>query len=171
MSFNLDFFYEDVEHTIQKQRPNDFKFHEAVEAAGQDINTFAEQAEKHYTTKMWQWFGVYKEWQRGNKEAPMFDQPTLEEVTDQLKSHFRSIFKANRQKEVNDIKVTVDGMVFDGDEISRARMVTAVVSATSETETIEWSLADNTVATVTASQLKQALRLSGEAMSSIWFQT
>lgn len=35
-------------------------------------------------------------------------------------------------------------------------------------ETVQWVLADNTIAQVTRVQLKQALRLAGEAQTAIW---
>jgi hypothetical protein len=37
-----------------------------------------------------------------------------------------------------------------------------------EGETVQWVLADNTIAQVTKEQLRQALRLAGEAQTAIW---
>ena len=79
----------------------------------------------------------------------------------------RETFKAIRQEQVNAIRVTVDGMVFDGDETSQTRMARAI-AVMDDIETTTWVLADNTVAQVTKEQLRQALRLAGEAQTAIW---
>ena len=75
--------------------------------------------------------------------------------------------KSERADYVSKIVVEVDGMQFDGDETSQDRMVRAAY-ALNEGETVQWVLADNTIAQVTKEQLRQALRLAGEAQTSIW---
>ena len=100
----------------------------------------------------------------------MFDQPIYEDSLSVLKGHFRESFKSTRAESVGNIKVTVDGMEFDGDEMSRFRMTTATTSLVDDVETVQWALADNSVAAVTRVQLGQALRLSGIEMENIWFQ-
>ena len=76
--------------------------------------------------------------------------------------------KAVRQNEVANITVTTTaGNTFDGNEDAQNRMSRAV-TAMSDTDTITWVLADNTVSTVSRGELREALRLAGEAMSSIW---
>ena len=47
-------------------------------------------------------------------------------------------------------------------------MARSVVALNDDTETVQWVLADNTVAQVTRVHLKQALRLAGEAQTAIW---
>jgi len=79
-----------------------------------------------------------------------------------------SAWKQERQAKVETITVEVDGMVFDGDEISQGRMARAVAASDAMTETTEWTLHDNSVATVTIRQLKAACRLAGEAQTAIW---
>lgn len=76
--------------------------------------------------------------------------------------------KAERAEIVSKIVVEVDGMKFDGDETSQDRMARSVVALNDDTETVQWVLADNTIAQVTRVQLKQALRLAGEAQTAIW---
>ena len=69
---------------------------------------------------------------------------------------------------VSQIKVTTtSGNVFDGDEISQNRMARAV-TASDAGDSTQWILADNTQATVTHEELKEALLLSGEATIKIW---
>lgn len=76
--------------------------------------------------------------------------------------------KAERAAAVAALTVTVDGMVFDGDEKAQERMARAVLMAESPEEQIEWVLADNTVAFVTASQLRRACRAAGKAQGALW---
>lgn len=76
--------------------------------------------------------------------------------------------KALRKHEVAAIVVTTTaGNSFDGNEDAQNRMSRAV-TAMSDTDTITWVLADNTASTVSREELREALRLAGEAMSSIW---
>lgn len=75
--------------------------------------------------------------------------------------------KFDRADYVSRIVVEVDGMKFDGDETSQNRMARSIV-ALNEGETVQWVLADNTIAQITKEQLRQALRLAGEAQTAIW---
>lgn len=75
--------------------------------------------------------------------------------------------KLERAEYVSKIVVEVDGMQFDGDETSQDRMVRAAY-ALNDGETVQWVLADNAIAQVTKEQLRQALRLAGEAQTAIW---
>ena len=80
--------------------------------------------------------------------------------------------KAERADAVSKITVTVDGMVFDGDETSQERMSRTITAAVATGEdmsaTTTWVLADNTVVRVSMQQLAQALRAAGEAQTSLW---
>jgi hypothetical protein len=168
--FELDMFYTDETHTTITDRPNDYKFHNAVADITLDSNNFLTAVNQHYITKMWQWFDAYRVWLRTDQSIPMFDQPIEGNIAEELTTYFRESFKASRSAQVDNIKVTVDSMEFDGDEKSQQRMNTAINAAIDDIETVKWALADNTVANVTRPQLKQALRLAGQAMEAIWFQ-
>lgn len=80
--------------------------------------------------------------------------------------------KAERADAVSRITVTVDGMVFDGDETSQERMARTITAAVATGEdmsaTTTWVLADNTVAKVSIKQLAQALRAAGEQQTQLW---
>lgn len=77
--------------------------------------------------------------------------------------------KRERAEKVQRIKVTVDGMTFDGDEVSQSRMARALTAAlTAGQSSTTWVLADNTVATVTKEQLAEALTKSMLEMSKVW---
>lgn len=77
-----------------------------------------------------------------------------------------------RSKAVANITVEVDGMVFDGDEVSQERMARAILVAKAtgeeDTATTTWVLHDNTVAQPTIAQLVKALRLAGEEQTKLW---
>lgn len=75
--------------------------------------------------------------------------------------------KAERADYVSKLVVTVDGMQFDGDETSQDRMARSIIALDLD-EKVQWVLADNTIAMVTRAQLRQALRLAGEAQTAIW---
>lgn len=75
--------------------------------------------------------------------------------------------KNERANIVSQIIVEVDGMLFDGDETSQDRMARSIV-ALDLSETVQWVLADNTIAQVTKEQLREALRKAGEAQTAIW---
>lgn len=89
--------------------------------------------------------------------------PTQEEI--EAKALAKA--KAERANAVAKITVEVDGMKFNGDEVSQSRMARSAVAMNDE-ETITWVLADNTIAQVTKVQLLQALRLSGEEQTRLW---
>lgn len=80
--------------------------------------------------------------------------------------------KAERAKAVANIKVTVDGMVFDGDETAQTRMGRTIAAAQAlgvdSSEKRTWVLADNTVAEPTIAQLAQALKLAGDEQTRLW---
>lgn len=75
--------------------------------------------------------------------------------------------KAEREDYVKRIVVEVDGMMFDGDEVSQDRMARSII-ALDLGEKVQWVLADNTIAQVTRAQLREALRKAGIAQTAIW---
>lgn len=80
--------------------------------------------------------------------------------------------KQERSNAVSKITVEIDGMIFDGDEVSQERMSRTVVAAAATGEpgdaTTTWILHDNTIAQPTISQLARALRAAGEAQTKLW---
>lgn len=89
--------------------------------------------------------------------------PTQQELDDQA----LAAAKEERAAAVANIVVEVDGMLFDGDEISQDRMARSAVAMNDE-ETITWVLHDNSITQVTKQQLLQALRLAGEEQTRLW---
>lgn len=81
----------------------------------------------------------------------------------------REQLKQERQAAVDAITVTVNGKVFDGDEISQGRMARAlrVADITGQTS-CTWVMHDNSAVDVTREDLAQALSLAMEAQGAIW---
>ena len=77
-------------------------------------------------------------------------------------------WKQERQQAVDAIKVEVDGIIFDGDELSQSRMTRAATLAASAEETVSWILADNSVAEVTADQLRRAAQAAWIKQGKLW---
>ena len=76
--------------------------------------------------------------------------------------------KAARASLVDALVVTTStGRKFNGDEASQNRMARAI-SSMDEGDTVMWVLADNTVALIGCSELKEALRMAGSKMTQIW---
>lgn len=75
--------------------------------------------------------------------------------------------KAEREDYVKRIVVEVDGMMFDGDEVSQDRMARSII-ALDLGEKVQWVLADNTIKMVSRAQLREALRKAGTAQTAIW---
>lgn len=92
---------------------------------------------------------------------------TSEEIVAIAQADAVAEFKAARPAVIQAIKVTVDGMVFDGDEISQTRMSRAAM-VMNDIETTLWVLANNTLVQVTKAQLLEALKLSGQAQTALW---
>lgn len=81
----------------------------------------------------------------------------------------RNEAKLVRQRSVDAIKVTANGKVFDGDEISQGRMARAIIGLQAAgLPTIEWVLADNTVTQATVAELTEAMILAGRAQGAVW---
>ena len=94
--------------------------------------------------------------------------PTPEEQAEQELAQA----KAERADAVSRITVTVDGLVFDGDETAQDRMARAITMFQANNLPVDyqtdWVLADNTIAKVTVTQLSQALLLAGQAQTALW---
>lgn len=81
----------------------------------------------------------------------------------------RAKAKKERAAAVAAITVTTTaGNTFDGDEDSQNRMTRAIMGAVDDTETVPWTLADNTIVNVNRVELAEALRLAGSAQAAIW---
>lgn len=165
---NLDFFFEDEEHTIGKDRPSDYKVPQAITDISNGSVSLSEASQSVFSCRMWQWYDIYKQWLRNGSQGSMFEQPTLEESELELSNHFRQVFKAIRTDLVKNSTVTVEGKVYDADEDSQRRLMAAVLSAVDDVETTIWVLNDNTTTQLNRPQLQTILRACTLQMASIW---
>lgn len=85
-----------------------------------------------------------------------------------VKTAIRNKQKQQRQNELDNATVEVDGMAFDADEVSQQRFMFAlqVAAETGQTST-QWKLADNTWAEVTVTQMKAVLVAAGAKLAEI----
>ena len=98
------------------------------------------------------------------------EKPKVKTVEEVLAPYARTLFKKQRADKVANITVEVDGMVFDGDETSQARMARAIVLMARSDEKTLWVLADNTQVEVTKAQLKQACILAAKRQTELWVE-
>lgn len=146
---------------IQKYVYNGETFDSAY-AVRQAINTaerlaFGPEPEEG-KTEFWASFGV-----------TYTEEPDPEPTPEEIAAKELAEAKRLRAAQVAAITVTVDGMVFDGDEAAQSRMTRALMTAEiTGLNSTQWVLADNTVATVTKSQMQQALSKAMLAMAEIW---
>ena len=147
-------------------------------------------------TEQWEFYDKYMEWLDAEPVEPSQEGYTEEEYVDAVDAYNTSMeaYKASepvkpplrtvdeimessglsdktrkeaRDEAVSKITVEVDGMLFDGDEISQNRMARAVATGNAG-DTTYWKLANNDVVLVSWEQLKQALKLAGNAQTTIW---
>lgn len=82
----------------------------------------------------------------------------------------RDQFKLERAQAMQSLTVTTQaGNVFDADETSQTRMSRAI-TIMDDVDTTVWVLEDNTPIQATKAELKEALRLAGEAQAALWVQ-
>lgn len=170
---------------------------ERVIALGKPQKVIDKFAELVATTEQWDWFKAYRDyetqleaWTTAKAEFvpesiesefeeestwTTFDiEPPVEPIRPAVRTgdiilapYKRNILKDKRAVDVAKITVDVDGMVFDGDENSQARMHRAITILVGD-QKMPWTLADNTVVDVTQTILKKALTLAGTKQSEIW---
>lgn len=101
----------------------------------------------------------------------MIDWDVVVTVSEKSRQEFDknyTAWKHERSALVEAITVQVGDYVYQGDELSQGRMARFILASTSDADEVEWTLADNTVATVTVSNLRDALRLAGVRQTEIW---
>ena len=93
---------------------------------------------------------------------------TVSEKSRQKFEQDYAIWKQERAALVGAITVQVGDHLYQGDELSQSRMARFVAASTSDSDEVEWTMSDNTVANVTVSNLREALRLAGVRQTEIW---
>lgn len=94
---------------------------------------------------------------------------TQKETDNQEAAELVSKNKISKQLELSSIKVTTtNGNIFDGNELARNNMMSAILSAdTVQITEAEWKLADNTIKTISLDELKEALALAIQEVGNI----
>ncbi|MBD1584693.1 DUF4376 domain-containing protein [Pseudoalteromonas sp. S16_S37] len=92
---------------------------------------------------------------------------TIAHSAEHIETVKRERFKAQRAANVAAITVSVDGLEFDGDELSQQRMARAILLM-SEQDTQLWVLANNEVVEVSKAQLTQACSLAAQKQTELW---
>ena len=77
-------------------------------------------------------------------------------------------WKKERQTKVDNIEVTYNNIVYQGDEISQTRMARAIMALPDDTTTINWVAKDNSVQKLTRVDLKAILLDAGSQQTQIW---
>lgn len=79
----------------------------------------------------------------------------------------RAAFVAERNERMAKLTVTVDGYLFDADEVSQSRMLRAQ-TVMSDVDTTPWVLNDNTVIQADKQLLLRALDAASKAQAALW---
>ena len=93
---------------------------------------------------------------------------TVSEKSRQKLEQDYAAWKQERAALVGAITVQVGDHLYQGDELSQSRMARFVAASTSDSDEVEWTMSDNTVANVTVSNLREALRLAVVRQTEIW---
>lgn len=79
-----------------------------------------------------------------------------------------ALARSERAAAVDAIVVVVNNMPFDGNETAQGRMARSIAGWPEGRETVQWVLADNSLADVSKAQLQKALELAMEKMRELW---
>lgn len=136
-------------------------------------DTMWEYAEDHRGTEYWLPGDTWQTPAREMKELGALPDGALLErpvkTPGEIEKERLEQAKSERAQAVQDIAVTVDGMVFDGNEDAQRRISVAIATANISGQTeVEWVLKDNTVVLVSREQLEKVLVLSMQKMQDLW---
>jgi len=84
-------------------------------------------------------------------------------------AYVKQQWKIQRQSLVDDIEVTYNNVVYQGDETSQDRMSRAINGLPDDTTIINWKAKDNSTQALTRPELKEILFLAGQEQTKIWF--
>ena len=78
-------------------------------------------------------------------------------------------WKEQRQKKVDNIEVTYNNVVYQGDELSQTRIARAI-TAMGDSDSIDWIAKDNTIHKLTKDDLKAILLKAGQIQAKLWVE-
>ena len=94
--------------------------------------------------------------------------PDVPKIAELEATQAREAFKAQRQEAVDNLEVTYEDIIYQGDEVSQGRMSRAILALPDDTTTTLWIAKDNTPVQLTKVDLSSILRLAGEAQTALW---
>ena len=94
--------------------------------------------------------------------------PDVSKIAELEATQAREAFKAQRQEAVDNLEVTYEGTIYQGDEVSQGRMSRAILALPDDTTTTLWIAKDNTPMQLTRVDLSSIHRLAGEAQTVLW---
>ena len=94
--------------------------------------------------------------------------PDIAKTAELEATQAREAFKAQRQEAVDNLEVTYEDTIYQGDEVSQGRMSRAILALPDDTITTLWIAKDNTHIQLTKVDLSSILRLAGEAQTVLW---
>ena len=77
-------------------------------------------------------------------------------------------WKSDRQQAVDNIEVTYNGIIYQGDEESQSRMSRAILGLPDDVATIDWVAKDNMVYPLTRGDLVAILHDAGSQQTALW---
>lgn len=83
--------------------------------------------------------------------------------------YLNQVKKQNRQILVDNIEVTYNDIVYQGDEKSQDRISRAINGLPDNTTTMQWKAKDNSTQELNKLDLKEILFLAGQEQTRIWF--
>lgn len=96
------------------------------------------------------------------------DIKTAEDLAQEELTAYKAKVKEAILDAIATMRVEVDGLAYDGNEPSQARMSRAIQTLVGD-EPIPWRMYDNSTEIITKTELAKALRVSGVMMTKLWF--
>ena len=99
------------------------------------------------------------------------DPEVIDAVAQRVREQEQQARAQRKHERAQDIKritvTTASGHIFNGDESSQQRMARAIM-VLADTDTLDWTLADNTVAAIRKAELIEVLKLSVMQQAALW---
>ena len=94
--------------------------------------------------------------------------PDVDKIALEDAEAYKARVKEAILKAIDTMRVEVDGLAYDGNEPSQARMDRAIQTLVGD-EPITWRMYDNSTETLTQTHLGKALRAAGVMQTKLWF--
>lgn len=88
-------------------------------------------------------------------------------TNEEIKQAEYETWKQERQNKVDNLEVTYNEVVYQGDELSQAR-VSRAIAVMNDTETTQWVAKDNSIQILNKADLSAILKEAGTKQTKIW---